>query len=114
MPELEQHLTLTVDKDSDGAIVAAAGELEYATAGELRNMLLGFAHDGTTRVVLDLSAIDFVDSTGISLLVQAKQRFEAQGSVFVLRKPSNRVLRVLEVSGLVSLFEIETDGSAAR
>ena len=111
MPDPEgdggQHLSVTVDKDGDLVVVSAAGELEYGTAGELRSVLLGLAHDGTPRVALDLSAIDFVDSTGISLLVQAKQRFEAQGSEFVLRKPSHRVRRVLEVSGLLELFGVD-------
>jgi anti-anti-sigma regulatory factor len=45
----------------------------------------------------------------LSLLVQAKQRFTAQGRVFELRSPNERVIRVIETSGLGELFAIEGD-----
>ena len=61
--DLGPHLTVSVDKDADVVVVLASGELEYGTAGELRSTLLGLAHEGSTRVALDLSGIDFVDST---------------------------------------------------
>ena len=54
-----------------------------------------------------MAGVEFLDSSGISLLIQAKQRFDTQGSAFVLRRPPPRVTRVLEVAGVADLFTIE-------
>ena len=70
--------------------------------------LLEISQSDASRLVLDMAGVDFLDSSGISLLIQAKQRFDAQGSVFVLRRPQSRVTRVLEVAGVADLFTIET------
>ncbi len=100
-------MSLTVERVDDAAVVTVGGELEFGTAGPLRTALLDLSHAGVDPLVLDLAAVEFIDSTGISLLVQAKQRFDASGHRFVLRAPAARVLRVLEISGLGQLFEIE-------
>ena len=55
-----------------------------------------------------MRAVEFLDSTGISLLIQAKQRFDAQGTRFVLRHPPPRVTRVLEIAGVADMFTIES------
>ncbi len=107
-PFVEPSLSLTVDHDGAAAVVAVAGDLEFATAATLRTTLIDLAQRGCDPLVVDLSRLDFVDSTGLSLLVQAKQRIESQGHRFVLRNPTDRVQRVLEISGLSELFTIET------
>ena len=101
-------ITLDVDRHDNSAVVSVAGELEFGTAAALRTVLIDLAHEAVDPVVVDLAALDFIDSTGLSLLVQAKQRFESQGRRFALRRPPHRVLRVLETSGLADLFTIET------
>jgi len=100
-------LTLAIERGEGEAVVTVGGELEFGTAAPLRTALLDLAHEHGGRLVLDLEGVEFIDSTGISLLVQAKQRLEAQGSCFVLRRPAHRVMRVLEIAGLAALFEIE-------
>ena len=105
MPEVE--LSLSVRHDDRAAVVTIGGELEYGTAGHLRAALLEISQSDASRLVLDMAGVDFLDSSGISLLIQAKQRFDAQGSVFVLRRPQSRVTRVLEVAGVADLFTIE-------
>jgi anti-anti-sigma factor len=89
-------------------VVTIGGELEYGTAGQLRTALLELARGEAATVALDMADVEFLDSTGISLLVQAKQRFDAQGARFVLRQPTPRVTRVLEVAGVAELFIIES------
>jgi anti-anti-sigma factor len=100
-------IALGVEHDGQGAVVTVNGELEFGTAAILRTTLLELAQEGCERVVLDISGLEFIDSTGVSLLVQAKQRLESQGHQFVLRAPAHRVLRVLEIAGLAELFTIE-------
>jgi anti-sigma B factor antagonist len=106
VPEVE--LSLSIQQEDTAAVVTIGGELEYGTAARLRSALLEISRGGDTdRLVLDMAEVDFLDSTGISLLIQAKQRFDAQGSVFVLRHPPARVTRVLEVAGVADQFTIE-------
>lgn len=105
--EQEVGLSLSVERNGEEAVVLVGGELEFGTAAPLRTVLLDVAHDGADRLVVDLEAVEFIDSTGISLLVQAKQRLEAQGAQLVLRRPAHRVVRVLEIAGLRDLFDIE-------
>jgi anti-sigma B factor antagonist len=100
-------ITLAVDREGSGAVIAIAGELEFGTAASLRTVLIDLAHEPVDPVIVDLSGIEFIDSTGLSLLVQAKQRFESQGRRFALRRPPHRVVRVLETSGLADLFTID-------
>ena len=73
----------------------------------MREALLGLSQEGADPVVVDLADVHFIDSSGVSLLVQAKQRIESQGGRFVLRRPAHRVKRVLEVSGLAEMFAID-------
>jgi anti-sigma B factor antagonist len=101
-------LSLSIERDDRTAVVTIGGELGYDTAAQLRSALLQLSQEEAGVLVLDMSAVEFLDSTGISLLVQAKQRFDAEGAAFVLRHPPARVTRVLEVAGLADLFAIET------
>ena len=50
------------------------GELEFGTAASLRSALSDLVQQDCDRVVVDLAGVEFIDSTGLSLLVQAKQR----------------------------------------
>ncbi len=105
MPEVE--LSLSIQHEDRAAVVTIGGELEYGTAVRLRAALLEIAQGDARTLVLDMAGIDFLDSSGISLLIQAKKRFDSQGSGFVLRHPQSRVTRVLEVAGVAELFTIE-------
>jgi anti-anti-sigma factor len=103
-------LSLSVQRQDMSAVITIGGELGYDTAAHLRSALLQLAHENADVLVLDMTAVDFLDSTGISLLLQAKQRFDSQGAAFVLRNPPARVTRVLEVAGVADLFPVETRG----
>jgi anti-sigma B factor antagonist len=106
-PVVEPTIALSVEHQDRGAVVTVGGDLEFGTAASLRSALIDLAQQGCDPLVVDLSALDFIDSTGLSLLVQAKQRIESQGHTFRLRRPTDRVRRVLEISGLAQLFTIE-------
>lgn len=100
-------LLVTVERAEHRAVVVVAGEIEYGTAHSLRNALADVARDRAAELVVDLADVTFMDSTGLSLLLQVQARCENDGSRLVLRRPSARVLRLLGVSGLTDLFEID-------
>ena len=90
-------------------VIDVAGELDIATAPQLREVLLELViGQGSQTVVLDLSALEFVDSTGLGLIVGLRRRLVATGGELVLWRPTNRVARVIEISGLSEFMRIET------
>jgi anti-sigma B factor antagonist len=99
-------IAVDVQRDAGAAVVTVDGELEFGTAAMLRTTFSDLAQEGCDPVVVDLAALRFIDSTGLSLLVQAKQRFESLGRRFELRSPTHRVVRVIETSGLAETFEL--------
>ncbi len=104
-------IAVDVRHEAGTALVTIDGELEFGTAASLRSTLSDLAQQGNGPVVVDLAALRFIDSSGLSLLVQAKRRFESDGRTFELRRPSPRVVRVIETSGLAELFAIAPDPS---
>jgi anti-anti-sigma factor len=100
-------IAVEVAPRNGSAVVTVGGELEFGTAAALRTTLSDLAQAECDSVVVDLAALEFIDSTGLSLLVQAKQRFESLGRQFRLRAPTPRVARVFETSGLAEVFGLE-------
>jgi anti-sigma B factor antagonist len=82
------------------------GELDMSTASKLREQLLGLGADGPTHVVVDLSELAFVDSTGLSVLITGLKRIRQQGGDMALRSPTPATRRVLEITGLTEVFSI--------
>ena len=90
----------------DGVRLVLRGELDLLAAPNLRTALLEAGrHDGGT-IELDLSAVSFIDSTGISVIVQAWQRANAEGGRLVLGAASPVVARVIEATGLTELLAV--------
>ena len=99
-----------VEADSDNGLhtVSVAGELDQGTAPELREALAQALGDPTLPVLVDLSDCNFIDSTGLSLLVEAKRRLADESRRFGVCCPDADVRRLLELTGIdraVGLFD---------
>jgi anti-anti-sigma factor len=79
-------------------VLKLLGELDLAVAERLQTALEKTAPDDF--VVVDLGACEFIDSTGLAVVIRAQQRQESGGGRLVLCEPVQQVLRLLEVSGL--------------
>jgi anti-sigma B factor antagonist len=100
-------LTVTVmnDQDNDNrAGVTAAGEVDIHTCGQLEDALLTLADAGVRTVTLDLGSVAFIDSSGLRALVVGHKALEEQGGALIVTNPSPTAARLLEVTGLDSLF----------
>lgn len=98
-------LTVEVVHGAAGCHLVVAGELDMATVALLRLALL--AQQAEPLLVLDLAAVSFCDSQGVDVLVDAHQTRAARGQRLVLRSVSRTVRRVLQVTGLLGLLELE-------
>ncbi len=82
------------------------GELDLSTAPQLREELVRLTSDGATAVTVDLSELEFVDSTGLSVLITGLKRLREKGGDMELRSPNPGTRRVLEITGLTEVFSI--------
>jgi stage II sporulation protein AA (anti-sigma F factor antagonist) len=97
--------------DRDGRVVVTVeGELDLATAGDVEAVVLPAVRDGR-HAVLDLRRLEFMDSSGVRVLVAAHGAAgESGGRLSVVRSaPGSAVQRVLEISGLEGILELVDD-----
>jgi anti-sigma B factor antagonist len=99
-------LGLKVEERGDVAVLAVSGEVDVATVPRLREQLHGLVASGTPRIVVDLDAVDFLDSTGLGVLVGALKRVRANGGELALVCTAPRIRKVFEVTGLTKVFAL--------
>jgi len=97
---------LRVEEGQDG-VVAVSGELDLASAPQLGTVLDRQIASGQQDVVLDLSELQFCDSTGLSVFVDAHRTLRDTGRRLVLRRPSARVHKLLATTKLDQELVIE-------
>lgn len=82
--------------------ISVRGELDLSTAPDLEGPLDEALDSGEGSVLIDLSQCEFIDSTGIALIVRAWQRLDGgeNGRALVICSQNDQVRRVLEITGL--------------
>ncbi len=89
--------------------VVATGEIDIATAPQLAAVLDEVTDAGARLVILDARDIHFLDSSGISVLINAGGRLEAAGGRLCIDGMSGAVERVLEITGLLERYRAGSD-----
>src|SRR3954471_13555472 len=90
--------------DESMELLTVAGELDLSNSTELRKRVHRAVRDGRTRVVIDLTDLTHMDSSGMAALIDAHQLAEESGGRLVLVITSESVRRTVEVRGLDRLF----------
>lgn len=93
-------------------LVTVRGELDLAAAQRLWETLEPLLLPGVL-VVLDGTAMTFLDSSGLRVLLQAHKRAESDGAVFRVIAPAPAVLRVLDLAGADKYLQLRVDVAAA-
>ena len=103
------ELAITTERDANArVIVAASGAIDLESRSELLEAGRAALQDASAKaLVLDLAGVTFIDSTGIGVLVQLAGATVELGLEFSIARPSNRVVRILEVTGLSQEWTIE-------
>jgi len=103
----DDALSISVTEPSEGLfVVALSGELDMASAGELSLRLAGL-RSARTRIVVDVSALAFIDSSGLNALVTSARAVDADDGWIVVAGPSQHIARVFDVVRLAESVEIE-------
>jgi anti-sigma B factor antagonist len=110
-----RHVELKVSSQSHGdqVVVTASGEIDLYTAPRLQGELAGvLGSAATARIVVDLSGVEFCDSTGMNVLLSAMKRARERGGSLELAGPRPAVRKILQVTGLDSVFTVLDDAYA--
>jgi anti-sigma B factor antagonist len=104
---------LTIRRESEALLLQYAGELTLEITGDLKRRLDGELDSGEVKtVVIDLSEVSFMDSSGIGFLVSVNTRMRSSGKAFFLYKLSPAVEKTLGLVQLLQFFQILSDEAA--
>lgn len=95
---LREPAVRRVERRNGAVVVTLAGELDLYNAGEVRGALTDAIEGGAERLVVDLAEVEFVDSTALGVLVEARSRLGRDG--LRLAAPQLETRRTLQVTGL--------------
>ena len=109
---LRKDPVLGVEQQGDACVVKLGGELDLYNAPQVRRALTDACADSPARVVVDLSEVDFIDSTALGLLIEARTRLDNRRA-FLLAAPGLETQRALEISGLDRHFTVHESVSEA-
>ena len=100
--------------DREGtAVVALEGEVDLYTSPQLREKVIELVDAGCRHVIVDLEKVEFIDSTGLGVLVACLNRLRGNGGDLSLVCTVPRILKVFEITGLLKVFAISDSQAAA-
>ena len=95
-------------------LLAVQGELDIATAPRMISALNRAFAELTVPLVVDLSDVDFMDSTGLALLINAHRRMQRRGQGFAIVCPGGPISRVFEIADMVESLHVCPDRDSAQ
>jgi anti-sigma B factor antagonist len=96
----------TIGPAGDCAVLQVTGEVDLYTAPMLREGIRDLAAKGAVHLIADLSPVDFLDSTGLGVLVGGLKRVREDGGSLALVVGAPRILRVFQITGLTKAFAV--------
>jgi anti-sigma B factor antagonist len=99
-------LSLSTRPEGDRTVVEVGGEIDVYTAPKLREQLVELVNDGNYHLVVDMERVDFLDSTGLGVLVGGLKRVRAHEGSLRLVCTQERILKIFRITGLTKVFPI--------
>ena len=103
---MAENLVLEASDHGDLTIVAVKGEVDLYTAPALKERVADLVSSGRHRIAVDLAGVEFMDSTGLGVLIGGLKRCKEAGGSLALIGPREPVLKVLAITGLDKVFAI--------
>jgi len=98
----QDHLQIAVSEDQDRIVLALDGELDMASAPLLERAVENAEIAAKPTVVLDLHELEFIDSTGLRIILSARKRCTERGQELAVTQGSEQVERLLSVTGMAA------------
>ena len=99
-------LELRTQTESGWGVLEVKGEVDLYTSPQLKEKVNDLIEEGQTQLVIDLSGVGFMDSSGLGVLVTALKRAKERGGALALVSPEGSVHKVLTITGLDRVFPI--------
>jgi anti-sigma B factor antagonist len=99
-------LSVSANEAASQTIVEVRGDVDVHSAPQLRNRLTDVIDSGSKLVIVDLSKLDFIDSTGLGALVAVRNHGSDTESTLRLVCASERLLKLFRITGLHEVFDI--------
>ena len=107
-------VTCEVESIDDGVLVTVSGEIDFSSSAQLQAVLQEPLGQEPQRLILDLAAVAYMDSSGVATLVQALQTQTQRGAKLVLCGLADRVRGIFQIARLEKIFTIVADTDAAK
>jgi len=95
------------------AVIALGGEVDVYTSPRVKQEIVNLLNAGTTKLVVDLTGVEYLDSTGLGVLIGALKRARERDGDLKLVCDNLRILRIFEITGLTKIFDIYRNESEA-
>ena len=105
-------LSLETRQENDHIIIEVSGEIDVYTAPKLRECITSLVDEGHRDLVVDLEKVEFMDSTGLGVLVGGLKRVRTHEGSLELVCTQERLLKIFRITGLAKVFAIH--GSQAE
>lgn len=100
------ELSLATRTIAEHTVLEVGGEVDVYTAPRLRERLVELIDGGAPHVIVDLNRVDFLDSTGLGVLVGGLKRVRAHEGSLRLVCNQERILKIFRITGLTKVFPI--------
>ena len=110
---MDQEFRIEEQVDAVPPVIAVSGEIDVATAPQLRECLHRVIAQGESTIVLDLLGVTFLDSTALGVLVGGLKRCRELGGDLHIVVADPRIVKIFEITGLTNVFTIVDSLQAA-
>lgn len=107
------ELSLSTTSQGQYEVLEVVGEIDVYTAPRLRERLIELVNEGHHHLVIDIEKVEFLDSTGLGVLVGGLKRVRANGGSLAIVCTQDRLLKIFRITGLEKVFGIHDSVSEA-
>ena len=107
------ELSVVTRREGVRTVISVTGEIDVYTAPTLRERLNELVADGEYHLVVDMAGVDFLDSTGLGVLVGGLKRARSHDGTLQLVCDQEKILKVFRITGLTKVFPIHASLGAA-
>src|SRR5919204_4355004 len=101
-------LELETSKHDRQTVLTVRGEVDVYTAPRLRQAIVDLVDGGSVNIVVDMEKVDFLDSTGLGVLVEGLKRVRTRGGELSVVVTQDKIIKIFEITGLNKAFSLHT------